>query len=138
MDPATPPTIPVEDLPKCPKCKTGLLRPGVVWFGEGLPENTLREVNDWIEEKPVDICLVIGTTATVYPAAGYVEEARSRGARIVVVNMDSDELGSASFLTKRDFFFEGDASKILPEILKPIIGELDKDGNVKNAAENSS
>jgi NAD-dependent SIR2 family protein deacetylase len=138
MDPATPPTIPVEDLPKCPKCKTGLLRPGVVWFGEGLPENTLREVNDWIEEKPVDICLVIGTTATVYPAAGYVEEARSRGARIVVVNMDSDELGSASFLTKRDFFFEGDASKILPEILKPIIGELDKDGNVKGAAEASS
>ena len=125
MDRATPPTIPVADLPKCPGCKTGLLRPGVVWFGEALPEDTLKEVDEWIEEKPVDLCLVIGTTATVYPAAGYVEEARQAGARIVVINMDSEELGAASGLRNGDFLFEGDASKILPELLKPIIGDLD-------------
>jgi NAD-dependent deacetylase sirtuin 5 len=135
MDPETPPTIPVADLPECPKCKTGLLRPGVVWFGESLPEDTLKEIDEWIEEKPIDLCLVIGTTATVYPAAGYVQEARQAGARIVVINMDSEELGAASWLRNRDFLFEGDASKILPEILKPIIGELDSEGGVKDAAE---
>ena len=31
-------TINPDDLPHCPECKTGLLRPGVVWFGEALPE----------------------------------------------------------------------------------------------------
>ena len=135
MDPATPPSIPVADLPKCPECKTGLLRPGVVWFGETLPEDTLEEIDEWIEEEPVDLCLVIGTTATVFPAAGYVQEARQAGARIVVVNMDSEELGAASGLSNGDFLFEGDASKILPEILKPIIGELDLKRVAKDAAE---
>lgn len=71
--------------------------------------------------------LVVGTTATVWPAAGYVEEARARGARIAVINMDGldGELGAASNLGNDDFLFQGDAAKILPEILKPIIGELE-------------
>ncbi|TVY25563.1 NAD-dependent protein deacylase sirtuin-5, mitochondrial [Lachnellula hyalina] len=131
----TPPTIPVDDLPKCPECKTGLLRPGVVWFGEALPEDTIEEIDTWIAEKRVDLCLVIGTTATVHPAAGYVEEARQAGARIVVINMDSEELGAASGLRKGDFLFEGDASTILPDILKPIIGDLDLKGGVKDGAD---
>lgn len=135
VDPETPPTIPVDDLPKCPECKTGLLRPGVVWFGEALPEDTIEEIDTWIAEKRVDLCLVIGTTATVYPAAGYVEEARQAGARIVVINMDSEELGAASGLRKGDFLFEGDASTILPDILKPIIGDLDLKGGVKDGAD---
>lgn len=135
MDPETPLTIPLDDLPKCPECKTGLLRPGVVWFGEILPKDTLGEIDAWIAEKPVDLCLVIGTTATVHPAASYIEEARQAGARIVVINMDSEELGAASGLRKGDFLFEGDASLILPEILKPIIGDLDLKGGVKSATQ---
>ena len=71
--------------------------------------------------------LVIGTTATVYPAAGYVSKARSKGSRVAVINMDGldGELGAASNLKDDDFLFQGDAAKILPEILKPIIGELE-------------
>jgi len=70
--------------------------------------------------------LVIGTTATVYPAAGYIDIARKKGARVVVINMDGvdGDLGAASSLRRGDFIFEGDAAKILPEILKPIIGDL--------------
>jgi NAD-dependent deacetylase sirtuin 5 len=62
----------------------------------------------------------------VYPAASYVNQARERGARIAVVNMDGldGELGAASNLRRGDFLFQGDAAKILPEILKPVIGEL--------------
>jgi len=48
----------------------GLLRPGVVWFGETLPEDTIEEVDSWIDQGKIDLMLVIGTTATVYPAAG--------------------------------------------------------------------
>ncbi|KAH8791885.1 DHS-like NAD/FAD-binding domain-containing protein [Hyaloscypha finlandica] len=120
-------TINPDDLPHCPDCKVGLLRPGVVWFGEALPEDTLEEVSEWIEKDKIDLILVIGTTATVWPAAGYVSEAISKGAKVAVINMEGldGELGAASNLRGDDFLFQGDASKILPEILKPIIGELE-------------
>jgi NAD-dependent SIR2 family protein deacetylase len=124
LDPATPPTIAPADLPHCPSCKTGLLRPGVVWFGEELPADTLREVQTFIDQGPIDLIMVIGTTATVYPAAGYVARARAKGAKVALVNMDAAELGAIGTLNKGDFLFVGDAAKILPEILKPVIGEL--------------
>ncbi|KAI4120266.1 MAG: hypothetical protein LQ338_007143 [Usnochroma carphineum] len=82
------PKIPVEELPHCPKCKTGLLRPGVVWFGEALPTKTINAVDQFVEESKIDLMLVIGTSARVYPAARYVWEARARGARVAVFNMD--------------------------------------------------
>lgn len=126
MDPAIDTTtIDPSDLPHCPSCKTGLLRPGVVWFGESLPSDTLREIDVWMDDGKVDLIMVIGTTAQVYPAAGYVNQARDRGARVAVINMDGGDLGSAGSLETGDFLFEGDAAKILPEILKPVIGGLD-------------
>jgi len=118
-------TVPKADLPHCPRCKTGLLRPGVVWFGETLPEDTLNEINQWIaDSKSIDLMLVIGTTAAVYPAAGYVAKARAKGARVAVINMDGKDLGATGTLRDGDFMFEGDAAVILPEILKPVIGEM--------------
>ena len=90
----------------------------------------MEEIDAWVEEGNVDLMLVIGTTAKVYPAAGYVSQAKAKGARIVVVNMEgqADQLGSAGNLREKDFLFEGDAAKILPEILKPVIGELEVEG----------
>lgn len=43
---------------------------------------------------------------------------------MAVVNFDDGELGSASNLEKQDFLFVGDAAKILPELLEPVIGDL--------------
>lgn len=104
-----------DELPHCPDCKAGLLRPGVVWFGEALPEDTLEEISDWIEKDKIDLMLVIGTTATVWPAAGYVDEARSKGAKVAVINMDGldGELGAASNLRDDDFLFQGKLMPIL-------------------------
>ena len=92
----------------------------------------MQEIDNFIDEGPLDIMLVIGTTAQVYPAAGYVNEARDQGARIVVINLPGQqgELGSAGNLREEDFLFEGDAAEILPEIFKPIIGELSVDGDI--------
>lgn len=123
-DPDVPlPSIPEKDLPHCPKCETGLLRPGVVWFGESLPAGVLEAVDDWMDQDKVDLILVVGTSAAVNPAASYVEIAREKGARVAVVNMDREHLPSSG-LKKGDWFFEGDASVILPEILKPVIGDI--------------
>ena len=116
--------ISVEELPHCPQCKTGLLRPGVVWFGEPLPEKTISTVENWIDSpEKVDLILVIGTSAKVYPAAGYIDEAREKGAKVAVINMDRDASSGRSGL-EVDWFFEGDAGEIVPEILKGVIGEI--------------
>ncbi|KAL3422036.1 Sir2 family protein [Phlyctema vagabunda] len=117
-------TIASSELPQCPSCKSDLLRPGVVWFGEPLPQDTLDEIDEYLERGKVDLILVIGTAATVYPAAGYVQKARRRGAKVAVVNMDGVDLGSAAGLRDDDFLFVGDAAKILPEILKGVIGDI--------------
>ena len=50
--------IPVDKLPKCKKegCK-GLVRPHVVWFGEGLDRDVLRQTNEELDN--CDLCLVV-------------------------------------------------------------------------------
>lgn len=118
------PELNYDHLPKCPKCKRGLLRPGVVWFNERLPSDVLQDVDDWINEDHIDLIMVIGTSAKVYPAAGYVDIARRRGARVAVINMDKSD-APAGGMYSRDWFFLGDAAQIVPELLKSVIGEID-------------
>ena len=122
------PQLAVEDLPHCPKCKTGLLRPGVVWFGETLPTKTLTKIDEFIgEPKKIDLILVIGTRAKVYPAADYVNQARAKGARVAVINMDKEDTPGGRYgLQDGDWFFEGDAGVIIPQILKSEIGNISK------------
>ncbi|KAF7944001.1 hypothetical protein EAE96_010412 [Botrytis aclada] len=126
-------TIKKEELPHCPQCTTALLRPDIVWFGEALPEDTLDEVDRWIDKAPVDLILVVGTTAQVYPAAGYVDVARNAGARVAVINMDAEGLGSAVGLGKDDWLFLGDAGAILDEILSPLSDEEEKENGEEKA-----
>ncbi|KAI9759592.1 MAG: hypothetical protein M4579_002258 [Chaenotheca gracillima] len=120
------PAIELGDLPHCPKCKKGLLRPAVVWFGEALPKKAMSSIDEWVAAADkIDLILVIGTSSKVYPAAGYVDTARSKGARVAVINMDrSDIPGGSGGMRRRDWFFEGDAGKIVPEILKDVIGDI--------------
>ncbi|WEW58138.1 hypothetical protein PRK78_003605 [Emydomyces testavorans] len=118
------PELKEEDLPPCPQCSTGLLRPGVVWFGEPLPEDTIDLVENWVKDGRIDLVLVIGTSAQVFPAVSYIDRGRSRGARIAIVNMDRTHL-PRSGMKPGDWIFEGDASVIVPELLKEVIGEIE-------------
>jgi len=127
------PTVKHEDLPQCPSCKKNLLRPGVVWFGENLPETAVDAVDAFFNpEDKVDLMLVIGTSSKVYPAAGYALKARKLGARVAVINMDPAD---ATVLTDKDWFFEGDAAVIVPEILKSVIGEIGEFDETKSASQ---
>jgi NAD-dependent deacetylase sirtuin 5 len=120
------PSVTIADLPMCPKCHEGLLRPGVVWFGESLPSKVLNTVDSFINDSAkIDLIMVIGTSASVYPAAAYVDDAREKGARVAVINADrADE--PAGGLDDNDWFFEGDAAQIIPDILKSLIGEVEQ------------
>jgi len=75
--------------PRCPACGR-LARPGVVWFGESLPEAPLRAAEQ--AASACDVMLVVGTAGAVYPAAGLVFTAREAGARVVVLNPQPTEL----------------------------------------------
>jgi len=68
-DPATPGArLEIADLPTCtvPGCG-GLLRPHVVWFGESLDQEVMSRAGEELEQ--CDLCLVVGTSSLVYPAA---------------------------------------------------------------------
>jgi len=94
----------IPDLP--PRCACGCLeRPGVVWFGEGLP----RDV--WIRAE-AEVFLVIGTAAVVYPAAGLVDLAKSQGAKVVEINIAETSVSSLV-----DVSLRGSAAEILPQLL---------------------
>ncbi|KAF2722712.1 NAD-dependent deacetylase-like protein sirtuin-5 [Polychaeton citri CBS 116435] len=115
------PDLQPKSLPTCPNCNN-LLRPGVVWFGERLPQNVHTRIAEWFNmPSKVDLVMVIGTSAQVYPAAGYINVARSKGARVCVVNTEDND-GHHSGLQAADWFFKGDAALIIPKLLEPLVG----------------
>lgn len=111
--------IPVSDLPTCPSCKTGLLRPGVVWFGEPLPLSVVTKAEEFITSNEVDLILVIGTSGLVWPAAGYIQQVAMRGGKVAVFNIEPPETEEID-----GWVFTGDAAEWLPKALEPIIGKV--------------
>jgi len=79
----------LETLPRCPRCGA-LLRPDVVWFGEALDERVLDDAVRAAER--AEVCLVIGTSGVVQPAASLAGVAREAGGRVVEVNPDETPL----------------------------------------------
>ena len=81
---------PLEELPpRCEDCN-GLLRPGVVWFGEALPPEVLNKAIEVSSQ--ADVFLVVGTSAVVYPAAELPLIAKRNGAKLIEVNPDDTPL----------------------------------------------
>jgi NAD-dependent deacetylase len=94
----------------------GLLRPGVVWFGESLPIDALRAADHAIQH--ADVFFSVGTSAVVYPAAGFIEVAGAHGALTVEVNKDPTPLSR-----RVDYSLRGSAGEILPRILDAMTGD---------------
>ena len=80
-----------DSVPICKYCGAPL-RPGVVWFGEALPTDALQASLDAVNR--CDLFLSVGTSASVWPAAGFADEARAHGARIVEINPEETELSA--------------------------------------------
>ena len=93
----------------CPNCNS-YLRPSVVWFGEGLPDAVwARSVKVC---QTIDCLIVIGTSATVYPAAGLIEIVHANRGEIIVINTNPSE---GSHLATVELI--GPAGNIVPELL---------------------
>ena len=126
--------IPREDLLHCPQCQS-LLRPAVVWFGEPIPMPAIDRIHKWLDGGKVDLMLVVGTSAQVWPAANYIHAARVAGARIAVFNLDQPEMEEPiTRLRDGDWFFQGDAGAVIPEVLKEVVGVIPELKNAGNSA----
>ena len=100
--------MPVPVPPRCDACG-GLLRPGVVWFGEDIDPAIAQSAACAVGQ--CDIFVVIGTAGAVYPAAGLVGIARDAGAIVVEFNLTP---GGVTNLA--DIFIEGAAAKTVPAL----------------------
>lgn len=102
--------VPLPALP--PRCACGgLLRPGVVWFGEGLDTQVWHNAEKAV--RAAELLLVAGTSAVVYPAASLVPLAKSSGAQVVEINLDETPISDAV-----DFSLRGASGQILTELLQ--------------------
>ena len=93
----------------CEKCG-GPLRPGVVWFGESLPPIPLQKSLE--AAQACDVCVMVGTSGVVYPAAMIPEQALASGATLIEVNPAPSALSS-----KCEIVLRGKAHEILPRLL---------------------
>ena len=82
--------IPLDVLPpRCPKCQ-GVVKSDTVMFGEPIPTDVLRICQR--ESMRADCMITVGTSAYVYPAAGFPLEIKRRGGTLVEVNLYESDL----------------------------------------------
>lgn len=101
--------------PACRACTmAGTLRPDIVWFGE-MP---YRMDEIYAALAACNLFVSIGTSGAVYPAAGFVRQAREMGAQTLEINMEPSE-GSLWFHEAR----HGAAGELVPAWVEEILGE---------------
>ncbi|UIZ91470.1 NAD-dependent deacylase [Corynebacterium sp. CNCTC7651] len=101
--------VPAITPPKCPVCG-GAVRPGVVWFGEALPDDAFLEAERRM--KTADAVLIVGTSGVVFPAAGLPLMAHAREIPIVEVTPMRTDLSPLATVVVEDT-----AAHALPLIL---------------------
>ncbi len=97
----------------CPACGAPAARPDIVWFGE-MPYD-MEEIFAHLAE--ADVFASIGTSGNVYPAAGFVAEARHHGAHTIEFNLEPSAVGS-----QFDDIRIGPATRTIPEWVAEILG----------------
>ena len=100
-----------KEFPRCPKCGA-LLKPDVVFFGEPIPPDALSR--SFEEARRCDLCLVIGTSAVVYPAAEIPFVAKRHGAKVVEINPEPTGLTN----TITDYIILGKAGEVGAKLLE--------------------
>jgi NAD-dependent deacetylase len=97
-----------ERPPVCPDCLDSM-RPNVVLFGEQLDEDALLRAYE--SAAVCDVCIVVGTSAVVYPANQIPKIAKRDGAFVVEINPEATELTSLADVSVR-----GTAADVLPRL----------------------
>ncbi|MCK4237000.1 MAG: NAD-dependent protein deacylase, partial [Candidatus Krumholzibacteria bacterium] len=97
-----------------PRCHCGSpIRPDIVWFGEPLPEAEIECAFN--ETARCDLCLIVGTSGVVQPAAFLPSVAKRAGAKLIEVNVAHSEITPVV-----DIFFQGKAGEVLPPLVENV------------------
>jgi len=104
----------IEDFPQSPPhCVCGgLMKPDVVMFGEMIPQHALLESESLAQK--CDLCIIVGTSAQVFPAAQVPITAQKHGA--VIIEANTEETDFTNYIT--DIFLEGPCGQTLPKVLE--------------------
>lgn len=100
--------------PGCARCAAPV-RPGVVWFGEGLPETALAAAVE--AASACDLLVTVGTSGLVYPAAEIPQVAARLGATVIQVNPERTPLDQVAEVNLR-----GPAARVLPALVEATWG----------------
>ncbi|MBL7254288.1 SIR2 family NAD-dependent protein deacylase [Paractinoplanes lichenicola] len=95
--------------PSCENCGSPV-RPGVVWFGEALPADTLEKAVEAAAN--ADVLITVGTAGVVYPAAEIPQVTAKLGGTVIQVNPQPTPLDAVCALNLR-----GTAAEVLPQII---------------------
>lgn len=98
--------------PTCPDCGART-RPGVVWFGEAIPEEALHA--SFAAAGDCDVFLSVGTSALVYPAAGLADVAIDAGA--ITIEVNPSPTGQSDSYTAS---LRGNAGVVLPKLVESL------------------
>jgi NAD-dependent deacetylase len=101
-----------QSVPACPQCG-GPVRPGVIWFGEAIPEHALNR--SFAAASDCDVFFSIGTSSLVQPAAGLAMIAREAGATIIEINPEPTDVAESFTAVWR-----GNAGTILPKLIESL------------------
>ena len=101
-----------EEDPPCTDCG-GILKSATISFGQQLVPEVIDRAMDAAAE--ADLLLAVGTTLQVYPVAGAVPQAKSAGARIVIVNAEPTALDGMA-----DVVFRRQIGYVLPALCNPV------------------
>jgi len=86
-------------VPYCDLC-SGILKPDTVSFGQSMPEDKLSKAFSMADK--CDLCMVLGSSLVVYPAASVPEHAVKKGAKLIIVNRDATHLDNKADLLIHD------------------------------------
>lgn len=100
--------MPAVGIPSCPNCNNHL-RPDVVWFGESLNPDIMKKVYSHLNQ--ADVCIVIGTSALVQPAASFPLIVKQQDGVVIEINIEKTALTPVV-----DFHISGKAGEVLPEL----------------------
>jgi NAD-dependent deacetylase len=101
-----------EDDPHCLRCG-GILKSATISFGQALDPAVLAAAEVAAEE--CDLLLAIGSSLTVYPAAGLVPLAKQAGAALVIVNAEPTPFDDLA-----DAVVHGPIGEVLPALVSPV------------------
>src|SRR5699024_6195558 len=97
----------------CDSCARGVLRPGVVWFGERLPEGAFEAAMVALQQ--AELVVVVGSSGLVQPAAALPYVGSSSGAKIIEINPVATELSQTA-----DVYLASTAAVALPQLVSRV------------------